>query len=326
MTSAHAALRDRLALAQAMLRPSPVVSLEDDRLALWAKLEYTQPFGSLKDRPALWILRRAIERDEIGPQTHVVESSSGNFACALAGLCRFLSLDFTAVVDPNLSPLYESMLRVQMATILKVTERDDMGGFLKSRLARVQRRLIDDVDAFWPNQYGNSDGMAAHYESTAEEILVDFVHLDFVFIGVSTAGTIAGVSRRLKERWPEVKIVAVDADGSVIFGGPPAARHLPGIGSSIVPPLLAAARIDDVAMVSEPDAVAGCHELLARHHLFVGASTGAAYAAVQRYFRNWSGNTRPRVLFLAADRGTPYMHNVYRARPADGRASAGADE
>src|SRR5207247_9718170 len=112
------------------------------------------------------------------------------------------------------------------------------------------------------NQYGNLDAMESHYELTSTEICADFDSLDYVFIGVSTAGTIAGVSRRLKERYPNIQVIAVDAEGSAIFGGAPRKRHIPGIGSSIVPPLLSYARIDDVVLISERQPVQWSRELL----------------------------------------------------------------
>src|SRR5438046_10128105 len=93
--------------------------------------------------------------------------------------------------------------------------------------------------------------MEAHYELTATEICADFDSLDYAFIGVSTAGTIAGVSRRLKEKYPNIRVIAVDAEGSAIFGAAPRKRHIPGIGSSIVPPLLSHAQIDQVFCISE---------------------------------------------------------------------------
>lgn len=311
VAAAATPLRDRLALASRILRPTPIVALQDARLDLRVKLEYCNGIGSVKDRPALRILRRAVERGEVGPRTRVIESSSGNFATALAVLCRFLSLPFTAVVDPNVSPVYESAFHALGATVVKVAERDATGGFLRTRLQKVRCLLDDTPDSYWPNQYANPDGMAAHYELTAGEILDDLDGADFVFLGVSTAGTIAGVSRRLKERWPRVQVVAVDMEGSIIFGGPPRPRHLPGLGSSIDPPLLEHARIDAVQIVSEAEAAAGCVDLLAHHGLFTGASTGAVYAAIRRHLQGERALARPRVLFLAADRGNAYMNNVY---------------
>src|SRR5438876_11362715 len=93
--------------------------------------------------------------------------------------------------------------------------------------------------------------MKTHYELTANKICDDFDSLDYAFIGVSTAGTIAGVSRRLKEHYPNIRVIAVDAEGSAIFGAAPHKRHIPGIGSSIVPPLLAHAEIDDIVWIPE---------------------------------------------------------------------------
>src|SRR5439155_7302944 len=94
---------------------------------------------------------------------------------------------------------------------------------------------------------------------------------------------ISGVSRRLKERYPNIRIIAVDAEGSAIFGAAPRKRHIPGIGSSIVPPLLSYAKIDDVVWVSERETVQACQELLTSHGLFVGGSSGRAFAAAKNY-------------------------------------------
>src|ERR671922_149770 len=231
-------LAARLEELRRTLRPTPHVPLAMEGVNLFAKLEYVNPVGSIKDRPAFWILKRAAERGVIGEKTTVVESSSGNFASALAAYTRLVGLEFIPVIDPNISSTYESFLRRLCPRVVKVEERDDTGGFLKTRLAMVKHLCATVPNAYWTNQYGNPDAVEAHYELTAGEICADFASLDYVFIGVSTAGTIAGVSRRLKERYPNVKIIAVDSQGSVIFGDTPRKRHIPGLGSSIVPPLL----------------------------------------------------------------------------------------
>jgi cysteine synthase A len=283
-------------------------------MRLFAKLEYMNPIGSLKDRPAYWILKRAAERGEIDEETTVIESSSGNFALALAAYTRLAGLHFIPVIDPNITGAYESALRRLCPTVVKVEERDETGGFLKTRLERVKQLCATTPHSFWPNQYGNPDAAEAHYELTAGEICASFDTLDYVFIGVSTGGTIAGVSRRLKERFPNVQVVAADARGSVIFGDSPRKRHIPGVGSSIVPPLVSEAMIDHVVLISERETTAACRELLQTHGLFVGGSSGTAYAAVKRY-AEWMGWGRtapaPTVLFLCADRGTPYLDTVY---------------
>src|SRR5437016_5297885 len=307
-------LATRMELLRNTLRPRPHVPLAVEGMNLFAKLEFVNPVGSIKDRPALWMLKRAAERGEIRDETTVIESSSGNFAAALAAFTRLVGLRFIPVIDPNISGTYESFLRRICPTVVKVEDRDDTGGFLKTRLQMVKHLCATTPNAYWPNQYGNPDAMEAHYELTATEICDDFDSLDYVFIGVSTAGTIAGVSRRLKECYPKIRVIAVDIEGSVIFGGAPRKRHIPGIGSSIVPPLLSHAKIDDVVLIPERETVEACRELLTTHGLFVGGSSGTAYAAIKRYKAKMAGAKRPTVLFLCADRGTPYLDTVFDPR------------
>lgn len=304
-------LAARLERLRPMLRATPHVPVAMKGMNLFAKLEYVNPVGSIKDRAAYWILKRAAERGEIDERTTVIESSSGNFASALAAFTRLVGVRFIPVIDPNISPTYESFLRRLCPTVVKVEERDDTGGFLKTRLDMVKQLCASVPGAYWTNQYGNLDAVDAHYQLTAAEICAEFESLDYVFIGVSTAGTIAGVSRRLKERYPGVRVIAVDTEGSVIFGGPPRKRTIPGIGSSIVPPLLSHAVIDDVVLIPERETVCACREMLMTHGLFVGGSSGSAYAAIKRYAGKMTGGTRPTVLFLCADRGTPYLDTVF---------------
>ena len=301
----------RLEQLRKTIRPTPHVRLTVEGMNLFAKLEFMNPVGSIKDRPACWILKRAAERGEINNDTTVVESSSGNFATALAAFTHLVGLQFIPVIDPNISGTYESFLRRMCPRVVKVEERDDTGGFLKTRLQMVEHLCATVPDAYWTNQYGNPDAEDAHYRLTAGEVCASFESLDYVFIGVSTAGTIAGMSRRLKECYPKVKIIAADTQGSVIFGDTPRKRHIPGVGSSIVPPLLSHAIVDDVVLIPERETVRACQELLATHGLFVGGSSGTAYAAIKRYAPRMSKGKRPTVLFLCADRGTPYLDTVY---------------
>jgi len=294
-----------------MLRETPVVPVKLDGVRLFAKLEYQNPFGSLKDRAAFWILKSAIERGQVVPGSTIIESSSGNFALALAHLSRLLDLNFVPVIDPNITETYESSLRRLCRTVVKVDTRDDTGGFLKTRLRKVEELLAELPNSFWTNQYGNPDNMAAHYRLTGEEICRAVPDLDYLFVGVSSGGTVSGLSRRVKAHNPNVRVVAVDAEGSVIFGGPPKRRYIPGIGSSIVPPLVGEALIDEVVMIPEAETVVACRELLERHGLFVGGSTGTVYAAVKRYLPKFERDRTPTAVFLCADRGSAYLDTLF---------------
>lgn len=311
MGESHHELLESAIRLRGTLRETPVVRLEHPAADLYVKLEYCNVAGSLKDRPAYMILRSAIERRQIERHTVIVESSSGNFALALAVFCKMLRLRFIPVIDPNVLPPVEATLRALCERVVKVTEPDETGGFLQTRIATVKQLCASLSSAYWPNQYGNPDGMRAHYELTGQEICDALPRLDHIFIGVSSGGTISGVSQRVKERNLGTKVIAVDAEGSVIFGGKPKRRRIPGLGASIVPPLLRQASIDDIVTVCEVETVAACHELLYAHQLFLGGSSGSCYAAVQKYFTGTPTRARPKVLFLAADRGTAYSSTVY---------------
>src|SRR5437867_6421569 len=127
-------LATRLELLRNTLRPTPHVRLAMKGMNLFAKLEYVNPVGSIKDRPAYWILTRAAQRGEICEETTVIESSSGNFAAALAAFTHLVGLRFIPVIDPNISGTYESFLRRICPKVVKVEDLDDTGGFLKTRL------------------------------------------------------------------------------------------------------------------------------------------------------------------------------------------------
>jgi 2,3-diaminopropionate biosynthesis protein SbnA len=315
-------LRQRLGLLRAALPVTPVMRLPHDNIDLYAKIEYVNPTGSTKDRSAFWILKQAVDRGELTEGSTVVESSSGNFAISLATFCRTLHIPFVPVIDPYVNRATEAFLRAACARVEKVTEPDGSGGYLHSRLSRV-RELRAEIDgAYWPNQYANGDAAAAHYRFTGGELCAAFARIDYVFIGVSSGGTIAGLSRRLKERDPRVRTVGVDAEGSAVFGQRPGRRRIPGLGSSIVPAMLEQAIVDDVEIVSESETVTGCHALLREYGLFGGGSTGSVFAAIQRYFRRKPPAGRPTVVFVCADYGAGYLDTVYNPEWVAGGAFA----
>src|SRR3989441_3316941 len=212
----------RLEQLRETLRPPPHVPLAVEGMSLSAKLEYVNPVGSIKDRPAYWILKRAAERGEICDETTVIESSSGNFAVALATFTHLLGLRFIPVIDPNISRTYESFLRRLCPTVVKVEMRDDTGGFLKTRLQMVKHLCATIPNAYWTNQYANPDAVEAHYELTAGEICADFYSLDYAFIGVSTAGTIArGSPRRQKGHSQNCVLARYNQSPPPLGWGPP---------------------------------------------------------------------------------------------------------
>ncbi|WP_211240660.1 2,3-diaminopropionate biosynthesis protein SbnA [Hamadaea tsunoensis] len=310
MSSRDDTLRRRAEAVLSRHTPTEVVRLPHARLQLFAKLESANVTGSAKDRSAIWILGDAVRTGAIRAGTTVVESSSGNFALSLATYCHELRLDFVPVIDPNINDMTERTLRRMCRRVEKVTERDPTGGFLLSRLARVGELVREIEDAYWTDQYSNPAGARGHYELTGTEIVAQLERIDYLFVGVGTGATINGLSRRVKEANPDVVVVAVDVAGSAIFGAEPHRRLIPGIGSSIRPPLVEDAVISEIVTVSELEEVAGCRRLVRDHGVYAGGSTGAVYSAIECYFEGFSGPP-PVVAFLCMDRGDPYSMTVY---------------
>ncbi len=194
---------------------TPIVTLSrlfnGTQCEVLAKLEMLNPGGSIKDRPAHYIIERGLADGTIRHGSHIIESSSGNFAIALAMVCRMNNLRFTAVVDPKLSPVNRQIIQCYGGNIELVTEKDRQGGYLETRIERVKCLLREEPDAIWTNQYGNERNWQSHYNGEGEEILRALDRpVDYLVLGVSTSGTIHGISRRLREAWPNLKVLPVE--------------------------------------------------------------------------------------------------------------------
>lgn len=291
---------------------TPLRKLNMEGYNLFAKLEYNNYSGSIKDRASFNIIRNALQNGDINKDTLIVESSSGNFAISLASICKVLGLKFIPVIDPNINQGYESLLRLLCNRVTKVSKPDATNGYLLTRIETVKEMCVQEENVFWTNQYENVYNYQGYYQ-LGKEIERDFDELDYVFVAVSSAGTVTGLSQILKMSFPKVKIVAVDVVGSVIFGGAPGKRFISGLGASKVPPLLPHAIIDEVIYVSQSDIIESCHQLLNEQMIFAGASTGAVYHAIKKYFSQKTISRRYNVLFFCADKGSAYMENVYNA-------------
>jgi cysteine synthase A len=284
---------------------------EFEHINLYSKLEFYNPTGSVKDRAASYVIKKLLDLKEIDSETTIIESSSGNFGIALAAFCKFYGLKFICVVDPCISPLNEQLIKSFGALVIKVTEPDENGGYLLTRIGKVKQLREEIKNSYWVNQYANPYNAEAYYQSLGSEICAQVDHLDYIFLGISSGGTITGVSRKVKEKFPDIKVIAVDIFGSVIFGHPPKKRYIPGIGSSMVPEILKQSKIDDVVMMDEVGTVEMCHELLQRYNIFAGGSSGSAYGAVKKYFSEHRVETPINVMTIFPDKGERYFTTIY---------------
>jgi cysteine synthase A len=293
---------------------TPMVAIkmdEFDHINVYAKLEFYNPTGSVKDRAASYIIKKLLDNKEIDQETTLIESSSGNFGISLAAYCKKYGLKFIAVIDPCISPINEILIRSLATKVIKVEVPDGSGGYLLNRIKKV-KELVSEIDnSYWVNQYGNPYNAEAYYYTLGKEICDKLENIDYVFMGISSGGTITGVSNCVKERVPLAKVIAVDIIGSVIFGHPPKKRYIPGIGSSMVPDIIKDAKIDDVVMIDEVSTIKMCHELLEKHCIFAGGSSGSVMAAIKKYFSGEKMNKKINLVTIFPDRGERYTNTIY---------------
>jgi cysteine synthase len=250
------------------------------------KLESHLPSGSIKHRTAQALLEHLRVAGLLSRPRMLVESTSGNLGVSLAQLIHGTPHRLVAVVDPLLSPGHRARLEALGADLVEVSHRDRTGSFLRQRLRRVRAIVNSAPDALWLNQYGRHANPVAHYLGTGPEIIAQTGGaLDAVFVGVSTGGTLAGVSRAVRELAPGAVVVAVDVLGSRALGQHPTSPRqglIVGIGANRPSAFAHPGWYDVLMEVAEPEAAAMCH-LLAGAGLDVGGSSGAVVAAACRY-------------------------------------------
>ena len=277
---------------------------------VFLKLEGFNITGSIKVKTAIGLVENLEQRGLARPnETVLVESSSGNLGLALSLVCAIRGYRFICVTDPNANRSTIRGMEVYGAQVIVVEDRDPAGGYLGSRLKKIDQILQSDPNAIWLNQYANIANKNVHAEQTANEIAREFDKVDWVFVGTGTTGTLAGVSECLRQKFPRIKVVAVEPVGSVTFGGEPGKRNIPGIGASVRPKLADLAKPDRIVAVNEENTVEACLSFVRNHHLLVGGSTGTVLAAVQQLTPEFSrGDT---IVAISADLGEKYLDTIY---------------
>jgi N-(2-amino-2-carboxyethyl)-L-glutamate synthase len=271
-----------------------------------AKLELLNPGGSIKDRPARYIIEQALATGDLRDGGVVIESSSGNFGIALAMLACVHGLRLICVVDPNITPTNLALLRELGAQIEMVTELDENGGYLLSRLERVGTLADEHPGAFRVNQHTNELNWRCHYESLGAELMEEIDAPPDLFVAaVSTTATLVGVGMRLRELWPSIWVVAVDAEGSVLLGGEGGPRAIPGLGASRADSFSAEEVVDEVVRVGELEATTACKRLLRAEGILAGGSSGAVIAAIEQLIPSLAAGSR--IVTVLPDRGERYI-------------------
>jgi cysteine synthase A len=244
------------------------------------------------------------------PGSTLIESSSGNLGVALSMIAASRGYRFLCVTDSRCNLASRQLMEALGSYVHVIAEPDATGGYLAARIEYVRELCAEDERYVWLNQYENAANWQAHHLTTAPAIARQFPRLDVLFVGAGTTGTLMGCARYFRDCHSSVRIVAVDSVGSVTFGGPPGPRMLPGLGTSVRPPLLDESYVDDVVCVAEADAVRTCHDLARRGFLF-GGSTGTVVSGATSWLAEHDTDGLTAVA-IAPDLGERYLDTVYQ--------------
>jgi cysteine synthase A len=244
-----------------------------------AKLEFFNPAHSVKDRIGLSMIDAAQEAGLIGPDTIVVEPTSGNTGIALAMVCAARGIKIVLTMPETMSLERRALLRGYGAELILTPGPEGMGG----AIAKATELAASDPRYFMPQQFMNAANPEVHRRTTAEEIWRDTDgEVDIFVAGVGTGGTITGVGQVLKERKPDVRVIAVEPAASpVLAGGEKGPHPIQGIGAGFVPPILDTEIYDEVIGVQADDAIAMARRAATEEGLLVGISSGAALWAAR---------------------------------------------
>ncbi|MCG9079514.1 cysteine synthase A [Laribacter hongkongensis] len=245
-----------------------------------AKLEFFNPAHSVKDRIAAAMLDAAESEGLIGPDSIILEATSGNTGIGLAMVCAARGYRLVITMPETMSRERRILLRAYGAELILTPGAEGMAG----AIAKAEALAASDSRYFIPHQFDNPANPAIHRQTTAEEIWRDTAgEVDIIVAGVGTGGTITGIGEALKARKPSVRIVAVEPDASpVLSGGAKGPHPLQGIGAGFVPNVLNTGIYDEIVRVKSDDAFATARDMARKEGLLVGISSGAAtWAALE---------------------------------------------
>ncbi len=275
-----------------LIGKTPLLQIDEQ---IYAKCEFKNPGGSVKDRIALHMIQEALASGAINKNTPIVEPTSGNTGIALAMIGAALGLQVIIVMPESMSIERRKILEFLGAKLILTPAREGMAGAIKKAQELVQQ------GAFMLNQFENPANPAMHEKTTAQEILQDLPDLDIFVAGVGTGGTITGVGRVLRQRG--VEIVAVEpAKSAVLSGGTPGPHKIQGIGAGFVPKVLDITLFGRIVTIEDEEAIATSRELARTKGVMVGISSGANVAAARKIAKEHPSKKIVTVLCDTAER------------------------
>ena len=240
---------------------------------VFAKLEYLNPGGSVKDRAAIGIIRRAEQEGKLRSGGTIVEATAGNTGIGLALIGVNRGYKVRLFVPENFSQEKVMIMRALGAEVTRTPDAEGMSGAIR----RAKELVASDPTAFMAGQFENPANPDFHYETTAHEILEQMEgRVDALVLGCGTCGTFSGIARLLKEKLPRALTVAVETQGSILCGGEPGPHKVEGIGVSFIPKTFDRSVCDEIMTVTDEEAFGMVKTLAAQEGVLAGSSGGAA--------------------------------------------------
>ncbi|OCA73929.1 cysteine synthase A [Chryseobacterium arthrosphaerae] len=270
---------------------------------IWIKLEKNNPGGSIKDRIALAMIEDAEAKGLLNKDSTIIEPTSGNTGIGLALVAAVKGYKLILVMPESMSIERRKIMEAYGAEFVLTPREKGMKGAIE----KANELAAETPNSWIPKQFDNPANVKVHTETTAREILNDFPDgLDYIITGVGTGGHITGIAKTVKEKYPNVKVFAVEPELSpVLSGGSPAPHPLQGLGAGFVPSILDITLLDGVITVGKDEAYKYAIDAAKKEGLFVGVSTGAALAAIAKHLPEIPTNAK--ILTINYDTGERYL-------------------
>lgn len=247
---------------------------------VWIKLEKANPGGSIKDRIALSMIEDAESKGLLNKDSIIIEPTSGNTGIGLALVAAVKNYKLILVMPESMSLERRKIMESYGAEFVLTPREKGMKGAIE----KAEELAKETPNSWIPRQFDNPANVKVHVETTAQEILKDFPEgLDYLITGVGTGGHITGIAKVLKQKFPNIKVIAVEPELSpVLSGGAPAPHPLQGLGAGFIPSILDTALLDEIVQINKDEAFEYTKNAAKKEGLFVGISTGAALAAAAK--------------------------------------------
>lgn len=287
-----------------LVRVNNLIKKDELKADVLAKLEYFNPAGSVKDRIAKEMIQDALEKGLINENTTLIEPTSGNTGIGLSAVATALNLKIIITMPETMSVERRNLMKAYGAELVLTPGSEGM----KGAIAKAKELASQIENSFIPGQFENPANPTAHYKTTGPEIYEQTEgKVDIFVAGVGTGGTISGIGKYLKEKNPEVKVVAVEpASSPVLSTGKGGAHKIQGIGAGFVPETLDTNIYDEIITVENEDAFAAGKEMAKTEGILVGISSGAALYAAKELAKR-EENVGKTIVVLLPDGGDRYL-------------------